>query len=113
VVKESEDGEIERAIESVLEDATHYPAALHSALQRRQQQPAVTPRGGEVLLHIAKGRATKEIAKALAIDPRTVDAHRGKIKQRFNLKTGAGLIHFAIEWARNKRTGKEPDADRK
>ena len=111
VVKESEDGEIVRAIESVFENATHYPAALHGALQRRHLQPAVTPREGEVLMHIAEGKSTKEIGSALDIESRTVDAHRGNIKQRFNLKTGAALIHFAIEWTRNKGTDKRPDKE--
>jgi len=102
VVKDSEDGEIVRAIESVFANATHYPVALHGALQRRHRQPAVTRREGEVLIHIAKGKATKEIADALQIKSRTVDAHRGNIKQRFDLRTGAALVHFAIEWSRTK-----------
>lgn len=103
VVKESEDGEIVRALEAVMANATHYPASLYGAIERRRQQPELTPREGQLLALIGEGKTTKEVARILHIEPRTVDAHRANIKQRFNLPSAAALIRFAVERLRNKK----------
>jgi two-component system nitrate/nitrite response regulator NarL len=97
VLKEAEAGELIKAIEAVMGGATHYPAGLKRALDRRQQQPALTAREAEVLALVAQGLTSKEIARTLAIDPRTVDAHRANIRQRFGLDSSAALLRFALE----------------
>ena len=97
VVKESEAGELVKAIEAVMGGATHYPAGLKRALDRRQQQPALTVRETEVLALVAQGLTSKAIARALDIDSRTVDAHRANIRQRFGLDSSAALLRFAME----------------
>ncbi len=97
VVKESEEGEIVKAIEAVTHGSTYYPAGLGRALERRRQQPALTAREAEVLALIAKGQTSKEIGRALGIDFRTVDAHRANIRQRFNLDSSAALLRFAVQ----------------
>ncbi len=97
VVKESEEGEIVKAIEAVMHGSTYYPAGLGRALERRRQQPALTAREAEVLALIAKGQTSKEIGRALGIDFRTVDAHRANIRQRFNLDSSAALLRFAMQ----------------
>ena len=97
VVKESEAGELVKAIEAVMGGATHYPAGLKRALDRRQQQPALTARETEVLALVAQGLTSKAIARTLDIDSRTVDAHRANIRQRFGLDSSAALLRFAME----------------
>ena len=97
VVKESEEGEIVKAIEAVMGGATHYPAGLRRALDRRRQEPVLTTRETEVLGLIAKGMTSKEIARELGIDFRTVDTHRANIRQRFNLDSSAALLRFALK----------------
>lgn len=97
VVKESEAAELVQAIEAVMRGATHYPASLKRALDRRQQQPTLTTREAEVLALVADGLTSKEIGRALGIDPRTVDAHRANIRQRFGLDSSAALLRFALE----------------
>ena len=97
VVKESEAGELVKAIEAVMGGATHFPAGLKRALDRRQQQPALTVRETEVLALVAQGLTSKAIARALDIDSRTVDAHRANIRQRFGLESSAALLRFAME----------------
>lgn len=96
VVKESEAAELVQAIEAVMAGATHYPAGLKRALDNRLQQPALTARETEVLALIAQGLTSKEIARSLSIEPRTVDAHRGNIRQRFALDSSAALLRFAM-----------------
>jgi len=97
VVKESEEGEIVKAIEAVMDGSTHYPAGLSRALDRRRQQPTLTGRETEVLALVAKGMTSKEIARVLGIDFRTVDAHRANIRQRFCLDSSAALLRFAMK----------------
>jgi two-component system, NarL family, nitrate/nitrite response regulator NarL len=97
LTKDSEAHELVSAIESVMAGATHYPARLKAALSQRQQQPVITPREREVLGWVAQGLTSKEIARKLTIDPRTVDVHRANIRQRFGLDSSAALLRFAIE----------------
>jgi two-component system, NarL family, nitrate/nitrite response regulator NarL len=97
LTKDSEAHELVKAIESVMAGATHYPAELKLALSHRQKKPVMTPREREVLTLLAKGLTSKEMARRLAIDPRTVDVHRANIRQRFGLESSAALLRFAIE----------------
>jgi two-component system, NarL family, nitrate/nitrite response regulator NarL len=99
LTKDSEAHELVKAIESVMAGATHYPSELKLAISRRQKKPTMTPREREVLGLVAKGLTSKEIARHLAIDSRTVDVHRANIRQRFGLESGAALLLFAIESA--------------
>jgi two-component system nitrate/nitrite response regulator NarL len=97
LTKDSEALDLVKAIESVMAGATCYPAALKTVLERRQQMPVATPREREVLSLVAKGLTSKEIARQLKIDSRTVDVHRANIRQRFGLDSGAALLRFAVE----------------
>ncbi len=99
LTKDSEVHELVKAIESVMTGSTFYPVELKLAIDRRQQQPVMTPREREVLALVAEGLTSKEIARRLLIDPRTVDVHRANIRQRFSLDSGAALLRFAIESA--------------
>jgi DNA-binding NarL/FixJ family response regulator len=59
----------------------------------------LTPRELEVVKLLAQGRSNKEIATALQISVKTVDAHRTNIMRKLKLNTYSDLIYFAI---RNK-----------
>lgn len=56
----------------------------------------LTPRELDVLKLLAQGRIRKEIAYALDISVKTVDAHSANIMRKLNLHTLSDLIHFAI-----------------
>jgi DNA-binding NarL/FixJ family response regulator len=56
----------------------------------------LTPRELDVLKLLAQGRSHKEIASALDISVKTVDAHRTNIMRKLDLHTLSDLIHFAI-----------------
>lgn len=96
VTKDSQAQELIQAIEAVRRGATYYPAELNRALLRRKEQPRMTPREREVLAWVAQGLTSKEIARQMSIDPRTVDVHRANIRQRFGLDSSAALMRFAI-----------------
>jgi two-component system, NarL family, nitrate/nitrite response regulator NarL len=97
VTKDADARELVKAIELVAMGSTCYPSALKIAIEQRQQGPVATPREREVLALVAEGLTSKEIARRLLIDSRTVDVHRANIRQRFGLDSGAALLRFAVE----------------
>jgi len=58
----------------------------------------LTDRELEVLGLAGEGWATEEIARKLHISPKTVDVHRGKIKEKLGFKTTPEFLRFAIGW---------------
>lgn len=56
----------------------------------------ITVRQREVLQRIAEGQNTKEIAAAMAIAVKTVEAHRLRLMQRLQIDNVANLVRFAI-----------------
>lgn len=55
----------------------------------------LTPREREILAHVAAGRTSKEIARALAISPRTVEVHRSHLMVKLDAHTLADLVASA------------------
>ena len=52
----------------------------------------------EVFRLLGSGKSTKEVAGALHLSSKTVDVHRGHIKDKLQLKDAAALIHHAVRW---------------
>jgi len=57
---------------------------------------ALTRRQREILIQLAEGRSTKEVAAELGISSKTADAHRAQIMQKLSLRSQSELIFFAI-----------------
>ena len=58
----------------------------------------LTDRELEVLRHFGEGWSTDEIAGRLHLSPKTVDVHRGHIKEKLGLNTTPEFTRFAIRW---------------
>jgi two-component system, NarL family, response regulator NreC len=56
----------------------------------------LTEREREVLVLVAEGRSTREIAEVLVVSTKTVDAHRSAIAHKLGLRSQADLIKYAI-----------------
>jgi DNA-binding NarL/FixJ family response regulator len=56
----------------------------------------LTDRELEVFERIGEGRDNREIAAALRISPRTVDAHRAHIREKLGFTDGSALTRYAI-----------------
>ena len=56
----------------------------------------LTPREREIVKLLTKGKSNKEVASALDISVKTVEAHRANIMHKLNLPSYADLVHFAI-----------------
>jgi HD-GYP domain-containing protein (c-di-GMP phosphodiesterase class II) len=72
-------------------------AAGHRAIPRRQLVAGLTEREIDVLRLIARGQSMKEIARSLAISPKTVDNHTQHLYAKIAVRTRAGATLFAIE----------------
>jgi DNA-binding NarL/FixJ family response regulator len=58
----------------------------------------LTDREFEVFQLIGEGKSTREIAAQLHLSSKTVDVHRGHIKEKLNLKDTTALIRHAVRW---------------
>jgi len=56
----------------------------------------LTPRQREILVRMAEGQTTKQIARSLDISVKTVESHRAQLTERLNIHDIAGLVRFAI-----------------
>lgn len=52
----------------------------------------------EVFQLLGSGKSTKEVARALNLSSKTVDVHRGHIREKLGLKDAASLVHHAVRW---------------
>lgn len=94
VLKAKAGRELLTAIETVLTGTLYMTPSLagqHLGLSGRA--PRLTERQHSVLLLIAKGNATKQIARELDLSTRTIEAHRYALMQMFH-------VHSAIELVR-------------
>jgi len=57
-----------------------------------QRRASLTDREREVLEHLLAGRTSKEIARALDISPRTAEAHRRNLMQKFGVASAKELL---------------------
>ena len=63
----------------------------------------LTDRELEVFQLIGQGKDSHAIAKQLHLSFKTVDAHRGHIKEKLDLKSGMELICFAARWVETQQ----------
>ncbi|KQP14936.1 response regulator transcription factor [Pseudorhodoferax sp. Leaf267] len=98
VLKDAPASEILAAIDAVAAGGTFLSPAVSRRLFRTQQpRPILSPREGEILAALGRGESSKQIATALALSVRTVEAHRQSIKRKLDLAGQAELIKYAVE----------------
>ena len=56
----------------------------------------ITPREREIIQLIAEGRSNKEVAVALDVSVKTVEAHRANIMRKLRLGSASELVRYAI-----------------
>ena len=56
----------------------------------------LTPREREIVRLLTKGKSNKEVATALNISIKTVEAHRANIMHKLGMPSFAELVHYAI-----------------
>lgn len=93
------------AIRTVLRNEVHLSENLSSHLLKslvsQKQRPLraleqLSDRELEILRLLGQGYTTREIATSLRISAKTVESHRGNIRGKLKLRSGAELTRFAL-----------------
>lgn len=58
--------------------------------------PRLTAREREIVQMLCEGRTNKEVATALGVSVKTIDAHRANIMHKLNLRSVTELVRYAI-----------------
>lgn len=107
LLKDSAEGELVRAIQSISEGKPYFSPAiaktlLEDYLRHLQQRgltdsyDLLTDREREVLQLLAVGKTNKEIATILELSPYTVETHRNHIMQKLDLHNTAEIVLYAV-----------------
>lgn len=72
------------------------PAAITTAIERRQPLSKLTSRQVEVLRLVAEGHRTREIADKLSLSIKTVESHRGELMKRLGMHDVVSLVRYAL-----------------
>jgi DNA-binding NarL/FixJ family response regulator len=105
-VLKSSAAELQIAVDAVLQGRTYVTPriaenvqlALTKKVSEGVEQPEVlTPRQREVLQLLAEGRRAKEIADILQVSTKTVEFHKGRIKETLGVRTIAELTQYALK----------------
>lgn len=93
---------LERAIATLYGSGVYMDPLLHLSLSRERPREETVPsalslREREILVFVASGRSTKEIARACAITPKTVGNHVNNMYQKLNLRHRGQLVLYAAQ----------------
>ena len=100
VLKDAPSSEIVSALHSVAKGGTYLSSEMAQRLFRAPVQPSpLSAREQIILVHLAHGQSSKQIARALDLSVRTVETHRQNIRRKLDLETQADLIKYAVEHA--------------
>jgi len=99
LMKDAAPQELEQAVRAMAVTGSYFNAAIARLLLQPQQTPAddgLTERQLEILVRLANGLSSKEIAYELGLSTKTVDVHRGRIMERLDLRDVASLTRYAL-----------------
>jgi DNA-binding NarL/FixJ family response regulator len=103
VLKHSTGQELLDAIDQVLAGKPYLTPKLRTGdwalteARAKQYSKAMTPRQREVLQLVAEGRPAKEVADLLDLSEKTVEFHKQRIRESFNLASNADMVLFALK----------------
>lgn len=80
------------------------PRGSHSPIEK------LSDREFEIFQLVGQGKSTREIAKQLNLSPKTVDVHRGHIKEKLELKDATSLVRHAVRWVETQAAEDLPNA---
>lgn len=99
--KDASFADYEASIQAVRQDKLRQPTDAPVPMLREDATDSrLTPRQREVLLLIAQGRSSREIAAELGLSSSTVDVHRSSIGARLGFKDMASLTRYALRQGR-------------
>jgi two-component system, NarL family, nitrate/nitrite response regulator NarL len=100
VLKDTATVELRAAVAAVLAGDRYFftpPTPRASTPPETPDAPPLTAREQQVLVRVAAGATSKQIAAALGVSPRTVETHRESIARKLGISSVAGLTRYVIE----------------
>ncbi len=91
--------------------STQISAKILEAMSGRKPRGSSSPiekltdREFEVFKLIGEGKSTRDIAQQLGLSSKTVDVHRGHIKEKLDLKDTTAVVRHAVRWVETQRVG--------
>lgn len=101
ILKDKSKDELLSAIHNVYRNQPHFSLEVLSIFSHSRNNPLsekvqLTEREEEVLVLVAEGLKTKDIAKKLFISTETVSVHRKNLKRKTGLENASQIIRYAI-----------------
>jgi FixJ family two-component response regulator len=96
VEKPYEPGELLSSIETAIAKARDATQATEGIREARRLLRLLTDRESEIVDAIVAGRSSKQIAEALSVSQRTVEAHRANVLQKLGISNTASLVRLAV-----------------
>ncbi|WP_395687258.1 response regulator transcription factor [Aestuariivirga sp.] len=84
------------ALETALSKASKAAQATDGIREARRMLRMLTERESEIVDAIVAGRSSKQIAEALSVSQRTVEAHRANVLQKLGISNTASLVRLAV-----------------
>jgi DNA-binding NarL/FixJ family response regulator len=106
VVKSASSTELFEAIDAVRSGRSYLSPSIahwaveaiaHASARPSSRLRGLTPREREVLRLIAEGLSSKEIAAALRVSAKTVEAHRARLMAKLKVHRASGLVRVALQ----------------
>ena len=96
VEKPYEPSELLSAIETAIGKARDVAQTTEGIREARRMLRLLTDRESEIVDAIVAGSSSKQIAEALSVSQRTVEAHRANILQKLAISNTASLVRLAV-----------------
>ena len=103
LVKAASTDELKAAVRKVAGGGVYVSPAIMEKMLTRMGNPegkvpeeVLSDREMQVLLRLARGMATKEVAKSLNLSKSTVETYRGRVLEKLNLRNNSDITRFAI-----------------
>jgi DNA-binding NarL/FixJ family response regulator len=103
LVKAASTDELKTAVRKVASGGVYVsPAIMEKMLARMGNlegdvpEEVLSDREMQVLLRLARGMATKEVAESLSLSKSTVETYRGRVLEKLNLRNNSDITRFAI-----------------
>lgn len=100
VLKENTLEELVTAIDTVMAGSTFTTPSLRSIIRSHSASGQIihqlSARERQVLVLIAEGNSSKEIARTMEISPRTVDTYRKRLCDKLGLRSVAEMVRYAV-----------------
>lgn len=88
--------ELLEAIAQAIKSARERPAQAEAIREARRQLRSLTERESEIVDAIVAGQSSRQIAEALSVSQRTVEAHRANVLHKLGLSNTASLVRLAV-----------------